>query len=264
MLKEAEADEGTAEIEEGQVQIGQTFIADRQSSEAVEPGEGPLHDPPEPSELVAGFNATSSDATADAAMAQVVPTAWVVVALIGMQLVGSHTGRPRGRLIGSTALIRSSKTTESWTLAAVSQTASGMPWRSTRMWRLEPALPGSVGFGPTSWSAPPPFLPGRWTRPGWRATSRSCPLPPSGPVRRGGGGGRRQPAASRVAGLIAAGEDCQQVFGRVRRHGAAYRDPRSPADRCASAWMAATVKLRAMWLLPVPGGPAVRVRRARG
>jgi hypothetical protein len=94
MLKEAEADEGTAEIEEGQVQIGQTFIADRQSSEAVEPGEGPLHDPPEPSELVAGFNATSSDATADAAMAQVVPTAWVVVALIGMQLVGSHTRAP--------------------------------------------------------------------------------------------------------------------------------------------------------------------------
>jgi hypothetical protein len=94
MLKEAEADEGTAEIEECQMQVSQAFIADGQPPEAVEPGEGALHDPPEPSELVAGFNATSSDATADAATAQIVPTAWIVVALIGMQLIGSHTRAP--------------------------------------------------------------------------------------------------------------------------------------------------------------------------
>ena len=59
--------------------------------------------------------------------------------------------------MGSIASINSSKTRESWTLAPVSQTASGMPWRSTTRWRFEPDLPRSVGFGPTSWSGPPPF-----------------------------------------------------------------------------------------------------------
>lgn len=43
------------------------------------------------------------------------------------------------------------------TLAAVSQTASGVPQRSTTRWRFEPGLPRSVGFGPTSSLAVPPF-----------------------------------------------------------------------------------------------------------
>src|SRR4051794_10902000 len=38
----------------------------------------------------------------------------------------------------------------SWTFAAVSSTASGMPPASTRTCRLLPGLPRSVGFGPVS------------------------------------------------------------------------------------------------------------------
>ena len=40
--------------------------------------------------------------------------------------------------------IRSSKTIESCTLEAVSITASGMPFRSTTIWRFEPVFPLSV------------------------------------------------------------------------------------------------------------------------
>ena len=42
----------------------------------------------------------------------------------------------------------SSKTIESWTLAAVSITESGMPLRSTTRWRFVPDFPLSVGFAP--------------------------------------------------------------------------------------------------------------------
>src|SRR4051794_38637480 len=42
----------------------------------------------------------------------------------------------------------SSKTFESWTLAAVWITASGTPCLSTTTWRFEPDLPLCVGFGP--------------------------------------------------------------------------------------------------------------------
>lgn len=47
-----------------------------------------------------------------------------------------------------------SSSSESWTLAAERTIASGMPVRSTTRWRLLPALPRSVGFGPV---AAPPF-----------------------------------------------------------------------------------------------------------
>src|SRR5215218_7372280 len=45
----------------------------------------------------------------------------------------------------------SSKTLESWTLAAEWITESGTPPRSTTTWRFEPDLPLSVGFAPVFW-----------------------------------------------------------------------------------------------------------------
>src|SRR3712207_4771722 len=45
----------------------------------------------------------------------------------------------------------SSRTFESWTLAAEWVTERGMPSRSTTMWRFEPDLPLSVGFLPVFW-----------------------------------------------------------------------------------------------------------------
>jgi hypothetical protein len=40
---------------------------------------------------------------------------------------------------------------DSWTLAALTRTASGMPWTSTTRWRFVLCLPRSVGFLAVSW-----------------------------------------------------------------------------------------------------------------
>jgi hypothetical protein len=59
--------------------------------------------------------------------------------------------------MGSTASISSSKTIESCTLAAVSTTASGIPFRSETRWRFVPFFALSVGFAAVFG---PPFWPG--------------------------------------------------------------------------------------------------------
>ncbi len=51
-------------------------------------------------------------------------------------------------MIGGMASTRGSSWVESWALAAERRTASGIPFRSTTRWYLEPALPRSVGLGP--------------------------------------------------------------------------------------------------------------------
>jgi fructose-specific phosphotransferase system IIC component len=56
--------------------------------------------------------------------------------------------------MGSTASMSSSKTIESWTLAAVMITESGIPFRSETTWRFVPFFPLSVGFAPVF---EPPF-----------------------------------------------------------------------------------------------------------
>jgi hypothetical protein len=53
--------------------------------------------------------------------------------------------------MGSMASTASSKTFESWTLAAEWITESGTPLRSETRWRFEPCLPLSVGFEPVLW-----------------------------------------------------------------------------------------------------------------
>ena len=89
MGKEAEADERAREIEERQVHIRQALVADRETPEPIEPGKGALDHPAIAPECLAGLDPPASDAAADATMAQVVPTAWDIVALVGRPL-----GRP--------------------------------------------------------------------------------------------------------------------------------------------------------------------------
>src|SRR5438132_1298295 len=53
--------------------------------------------------------------------------------------------------MGSMASTVASIIFESCTFAALTRTASGMPWASTTRWRFVPCLPRSVGFLPVSW-----------------------------------------------------------------------------------------------------------------
>jgi hypothetical protein len=81
-------------------------------------------------------------------------------------------GRPRGPMTGEIASTRGSSWVASWALADERRTASGMPFRSTTRWYLEPALPRSVGWD--RWRRPP-FLPGRSGCRRSPATSRRRP-----------------------------------------------------------------------------------------
>src|SRR5258706_14010265 len=56
--------------------------------------------------------------------------------------------------MGSMASTVASSIFESCTFAALTRTASGMPWASTTRWRFVPCLPRSVGFLPVSWPLP--------------------------------------------------------------------------------------------------------------
>jgi hypothetical protein len=71
------------------VYVRQSFVADRQTTEAVDPGKGTLNHPAVPPEPLAGLDPASGDAALDATPTQVGPTAREVVALVRMQLVGS-------------------------------------------------------------------------------------------------------------------------------------------------------------------------------
>jgi hypothetical protein len=53
--------------------------------------------------------------------------------------------------MGSMAATVASIILESWTLAALNVTASGMPWASTTRWRFVLCLPRSVGLLLVSW-----------------------------------------------------------------------------------------------------------------
>ena len=69
--------------------IDPPLVTHLEATEAVEPGERPLDHPAIAPERLAGLDPPARDAAGDATAAQIVPTAWEIVALVGMQL-----GRP--------------------------------------------------------------------------------------------------------------------------------------------------------------------------
>lgn len=97
--------------------------------------------------------------------------------------------------MGTMASINSSKTIESWTLAAVSITASGTPLRSETRWRFEPDFPLSVGFLPVF---APPFWPGCSPSPKKRAPTLFGRLRQDGPKAPGAAAPRPLPLATRA------------------------------------------------------------------
>ena len=71
--------------------VGAPFVADGQPPVLAEPGEGPFHDPAMPAQALAGVDPFAGDAHADVALRQRPATAWDVVGLVGVQLVGALT-----------------------------------------------------------------------------------------------------------------------------------------------------------------------------
>jgi hypothetical protein len=158
-----EADQRATELEERLVDVVAPLIADREPAVLRKPGQRALDNPPVPPQSLARVDSASGDAWGYAPLSQGLSATREVVSLICVELLGtlprSVPGRPRGRLIGSMLSTASSRTLESWTFAAVSTTASGMPPRSETTWRFEPAFPLSVGFAPV-------FAPPFWQ--GWK------------------------------------------------------------------------------------------------
>jgi hypothetical protein len=81
-----EADERTAEREEGFVDVGSPLVADGQTTKLVQPGQRPFHDPAMATESLAGVDALARDPNADAVPTQEATTPWDIVRLVSMQL----------------------------------------------------------------------------------------------------------------------------------------------------------------------------------
>ena len=82
------ADEHATEREEGLVDVGSPLVAHAQAAKAVEPGERAFHDPAVTTETLRAVLAAAGDARQDATRTQGRPTTRVVVALVGVQLLG--------------------------------------------------------------------------------------------------------------------------------------------------------------------------------
>jgi hypothetical protein len=153
-LEVVEADQRATKMEERLVNVLAPLIADREPAVLRKPGQCALHDPPVSSQLLAALYALSCYTALYPTFPQS-PFALlvvVVVSFVGMQsFSGRSLGLPLpGRLMGSTASMSSSKSIESWVLAAVRIAASGIPsgipFRSETRWRFVPFFPLSVGF----------------------------------------------------------------------------------------------------------------------
>ena len=71
------------------VDVEASFVADGEAAEAVQPGEGPLYDPAMTAELLAGFDATSCDASLDTSPLAGLAASAKVVGFVSMEF-----GRP--------------------------------------------------------------------------------------------------------------------------------------------------------------------------
>src|SRR5688572_11067416 len=92
VLEVVEADERTAQGEEGLMDILAPFIPDRQPPIAVEPGQGALDHPAIPAQPLAGFPSLARDPNPDVAAGQRRPAARDVVGLVGVQRGGPFAG----------------------------------------------------------------------------------------------------------------------------------------------------------------------------
>src|SRR5215212_232449 len=124
------------------------LVAHLQTPVAVQPRKCSLDHPSVSTQPLARLDTAPGDARGDTPLPERFAHRGKSYPLSACSFFGRLRGRPRGFRIGEMASTTSSKTFESWTLAAVCLTASGTPCRSTTTWRFEPCLPLSVGFAP--------------------------------------------------------------------------------------------------------------------
>lgn len=87
-----QADQGTAEMKEGLMDVRPALVADRQAAILAQPRQRALHDPAMPPQPCAALHAFARDAHLDAALTQGEPTAREVVGLVRMHLVRALAG----------------------------------------------------------------------------------------------------------------------------------------------------------------------------
>src|SRR5829696_9572834 len=92
------ADKGAAGSEKGLMDISPAFIADREATIAVEPGQRALDHPAMATEPLTGVDPFARDADTDVARGQGPAAARNVVALVGVQLGGPFAALPGRRL----------------------------------------------------------------------------------------------------------------------------------------------------------------------
>src|SRR5829696_9340955 len=95
-----EADERTAQGEEGLMDIRSPLIAHAQAAEVIEPGQRALDDPAMAAQADAGVDALAGNAHPNVAPGQRLPAARIVIALVGMKLVRPLAPLTRRRLDG--------------------------------------------------------------------------------------------------------------------------------------------------------------------
>src|ERR1044072_2439981 len=79
-------------MEEGQVDVGPTLVADVEAAEVGEPRHGALGDPAIPPQPRAAFDALPGDAVRDPVLLQVGVAARDIVGFVGVRLSGASAG----------------------------------------------------------------------------------------------------------------------------------------------------------------------------
>ncbi len=120
---------------------GLAFAAAVEAAAADEPGHGPFDGPTASAESLRGLGALVGDAVPDASLRQLLSQVAVVVVLVGVELAGPATTRPRQVRIGGTPFTSGTGAWLSWTLAPEIPTDRGRPVRSVIRWIFEPCSP---------------------------------------------------------------------------------------------------------------------------
>src|SRR5215203_3167896 len=91
-----ETDQGTAQGQEGLMDVETTFVPNRQTPVAIEPRQGALDHPAVPTQARAGVDAFARNPDLNVAAVQEPPATGEVVGLVGMELAWSFAPVPRG------------------------------------------------------------------------------------------------------------------------------------------------------------------------